>query len=88
MAQDLDLPKYVLSKYFNEVLSEGFLRSINAMRVSYACELLEEEDMVYTMEELAVLCGFNSRASFYRNFGHYEDCTPLEYRERFIGVAE
>lgn len=84
MALEIGLPKYVLSKYFTQVHSGGFLKVINGLRVDYACKMLEDEELLYTMEELAVLCGFNSRASFYRNFSNQENCTPMEYRERLM----
>lgn len=87
MASELKLPKYIVSQYFIDVHTEGFVRSINEMRVDYAREMLKDKKMVYTMEELAEMCGFNSRASFYRNFGNHENCTPLEYREKYLQKA-
>ncbi|MCY4779451.1 AraC family transcriptional regulator [Sphingobacterium sp. UT-1RO-CII-1] len=87
MAMELGLPKYVLSKYFIEVHSGGFLKVINGLRIDYACKMLEDEELLYTMDELAVLCGFSSRASFYRNFSNQENCTPMEYRERLMTLV-
>ncbi len=82
MAQDLNIPKSFVSQYFTQVYSEGFVKTINAWRIAKACDMLVSAELDMSMEELAFACGFNSRASFYRNFNLEKGCSPMAYREQ------
>lgn len=84
MAQELGVPKSIISQYFTQVHAEGFVKTINAWRIQRACNLLESPDFAMSMEELAFSCGFNSRAAFYRNFNLEKGCSPTVYRETSI----
>lgn len=83
MAKELNVPKYIISQYFQQVYQDSFVRTVNAWRVAYACQLLLKNSVDLSMEDLAFKCGFSSRASFYRNFNQEKACTPLEYREKY-----
>lgn len=54
---------------------------VGHMRTRYAAELLLKHPD-YTVEAIAMECGFNSRRSFYRMFHRYYQCTPIEFRRR------
>lgn len=82
MSQDLNVPKSLISQYFTQVYSEGFVKTINAWRIAKACDMLLSVELDMSMEELAFACGFNSRASFYRNFNLEKGCSPMIYREQ------
>ncbi|MFD2553610.1 helix-turn-helix domain-containing protein [Sphingobacterium tabacisoli] len=82
MAQDLNIPKSFISQYFTQVYSEGFVKTINSWRIARACDMLMSAELDMSMEELAFACGFNSRASFYRNFNLEKGCSPMVYREQ------
>ncbi len=84
MAEDLQLPKMLLSQYFFDRYGDTVIKTVNAWRVAKACRMLEQPNVQLTMEELAFACGFNSRASFYRNFNLEKGCSPSAYRERFF----
>lgn len=84
MAQELNLPPSLTSQYFMQIYPDGFVKTVNQRRIEKACTILQEEEMSMNMEEIAFLCGFNSRASFYRNFNAEKGCSPTVYRERFI----
>lgn len=81
MLQELRLPKPVVVSFFASEYQGNIKQAINALRIKRACVLLEGERLEFSMEELASKCGFNSRASFYRNFSQEKNCTPLEYRD-------
>ncbi|MBL1408103.1 helix-turn-helix domain-containing protein [Sphingobacterium faecale] len=88
MAQELNIAKSVISQYFTQVYSDGFVKTINAWRIEKACEMLASDELSIGMEDLAFSCGFNSRASFYRNFNLEKGCSPTVYRERvFSGIS-
>ncbi len=84
MARELGLGKSIISQFFQQMYGDGFLKTINSWRVEQACLLLQDESLDCTMEELATRCGFNSRASFYRNFSKERQCSPMEFRENVL----
>ncbi|MBE8722082.1 AraC family transcriptional regulator [Sphingobacterium pedocola] len=84
MLRELRLPKPVVVAFFADEYGATVKQAINSLRVKKACELLEMEFLENSMEELAMKCGFNSRASFYRNFNQEKACTPLEYRDNHL----
>jgi len=84
MIRELRLPKPIVTAFFVEEYHCSVKQGINSLRIQRACELLEKEILEYSMEELALKCGFNSRASFYRNFNQEKECTPLEYRDKYL----
>lgn len=84
MAKEFGLLPALASQYFSQVYPEGFVKTINKKRIEKACYFLQQEDMKINMEELAFLCGFNSRASFYRNFQSEMSCSPSAYRESLL----
>lgn len=87
MSKDLSIPKHIISQYFQQVYEDSFVRTVNSWRIAYACQLLLKADVDFNVENLAFACGFSSRASFYRNFSQEKDCTPLAYREKYIGSS-
>lgn len=52
---------------------------IEGMRMKYAASLLLEY-MNYPVDEIARMCGIESRCTFYRAFQRQYHCTPAEYR--------
>lgn len=84
ISKELNIPKGAISQYFSLEYSDGFVKTINSWRVGKACQLLEQADLDISMEELAYICGFNSRASFYRNFNQEKGCSPTVYREQSL----
>lgn len=84
MAQEFNLLPSLASQYFSQIYPEGFVKTINRKRIEKACYFLLQDDLKINMEELAFLCGFNSRASFYRNFQREMNCSPSAYREGLL----
>ncbi len=82
MAQDLNIPKNFISQYFVQIYPDGFVKTVNSWRIAKACDILVSRELDMSMEELAFACGFNSRASFYRNFNLEKGCSPMVYREQ------
>ncbi len=84
MASALKIPRHHLSQLFSQHYKQSFLKYINSLRIKHACRILEDPHFKSNIEELAEACGFKSKASFYRNFSGEMNCTPSEYRERFV----
>lgn len=84
MARDLKISRPLISQFFKDYFNQNALKTINALRVEEVCKELSKEDFDMNIDELALRCGFSSRASFYRNFNLEKKCTPIEYREMVL----
>ncbi len=82
MVKDLKMSRSMISQFFKEYFKQNVVKTINSLRIEAVCKELERPDFDKNMEDLALQCGFSSRASFYRNFSMEKDCTPVEYREQ------
>lgn len=79
VAQAVGSNRTYVSNYFNRELSTTFYDYVNALRLDYACELLQKsKDSLYA---IAIQSGFNSLSTFHRVFSKSKDATPTEYRK-------
>ncbi|MBX3255693.1 MAG: helix-turn-helix domain-containing protein [Chitinophagaceae bacterium] len=70
-----------LSEVINKYEQKSFYDLINERRIHEFFRLLNmPESKQYTLMSLAYDCGFNSKASFNRNFKKYTGKTPSEYQ--------
>lgn len=67
-----------LSAMLHNDMHISFCRLINEKRIEYAKELLRSSDD--KVEQVGLLCGFNSYTSFYRTFLKITGQTPSEWR--------
>lgn len=75
-------PNY-LSQVINSKEEKNFYELINKKRIDEFVKKLEDpENKQYTLIAIAYECGFNSKASFNRNFKKYFDVTPSEYQKK------
>lgn len=79
-SDQLNIPEQEVTLFIKHEFGKNFNGFINQLRLNYASKLLKSSEMVYKIEELSHICGFNSRASFYRNFNAEFGCSPHQYR--------
>ena len=71
---------HTLSYLFNQHLNRNYYDYINDYRIEEFKRLINEDEYSkYTLSALAELCGFSSRASFFRYFKKTTGITPNEY---------
>lgn len=80
-ASKLSMTTSQLSNQIKELSGETFLNYINRLRINHAVRKLEEHPSM-DIDILISTSGFNSRASFYRNFKKYTGTTPTEFIKR------
>ncbi|MDM1044523.1 helix-turn-helix transcriptional regulator [Myroides sp. 1354] len=78
LADLVQVPKSDLTRFFKESQAITFKQYINRLKVEYAILLIREREESYTVEELSLLCGFNTRLSFYRAFVDVYGFAPSE----------
>ena len=71
---------HTLSYLFNQHLNRNYYDYINDYRIVEFKHLVNKDEYArYTLSALAELCGFSSRASFFRSFKKAAGITPNEY---------
>ena len=66
------------SRYFTKCMGVGFAGYIMQKRIQFAIHLLKTSDK--TVLEIALECGFNNTASFYKAFKKVTNLNPGDYR--------
>lgn len=81
IAKMLHISRHHASQVINENFDMGFNDFINAHRIDEAKKRLLSgfENSPETMSDIAYSCGFNNRASFYREFKKKTNRTPKEF---------
>ena len=80
LAEILEVHPNHLSQVINSRENKNFYDLINEKRVEEFIEIiLKPESQQFTLLALAFDCGFNSKASFNRNFKKYTGRTPSEF---------
>tara|TARA_R110002051_G_scaffold181774_1_gene251234 strand:- start:3896 stop:4957 length:1062 start_codon:yes stop_codon:yes gene_type:complete len=63
---------------------KNFTALLNHFKVEdFKQKIINPEYENYTLDGLAIDCGFNSKSTFFRVFKEFEGITPSEYKERF-----
>ena len=80
LAKGIDSSSHSLSFFFNQYLNQSYYKYINEYRITEFKQLVNSTQYSrYTLSALAELCGFSSRASFFRSFKKITGITPNEY---------
>ncbi len=80
LAEVLDVHPNHLSQVINSIEQKSFYDLINERRIQAFLEAVNKpENQQYTFLALAFSCGFNSKASFNRNFKKFTGQTPSDY---------
>lgn len=80
LAATIGTSAHTLSYLFNQYLNRNYYDYINDYRIEEFKQLVNKDEYArYTLSALAELCGFSSRASFFRYFKKATNITPNEY---------
>lgn len=86
LAEIAGISDVALSRLFKAKVGKSLSDYIIDVRLGYAEELLCETDI--PVSEVSSECGFNNLSNFNRIFKKYRFCSPMELRERRIGVKK
>ena len=80
LAEFLGVSSHSLSYVFNQYLNCSYYDYVNDYRIAEFKRMVKtNEYSKYTLSALAELCGFSSRASFFRSFKKATGVTPNDY---------
>ncbi len=80
MASLVAMNDSAFSRFFAKATGNSFIRFVNRVRISKACELLSDTSMPIT--NICYETGFNNVANFNRRFRELKGSTPREYRQQ------
>lgn len=82
VAEYLGIHKVYLSTYFNEKIGCSFVEYVNRKRVEKSLYYLDKDNLI--IAEIAKLSGFNSEATYRREFKKYNGMSPSEYKTKLV----
>lgn len=77
VAEHVNMNASSFSRYFKRANKKTFTKSLNEVRVGFACKLLIEKRL--NISEVCYRSGFNSVSNFNRRFKEIKQMTPTEY---------
>ena len=80
LARELDMSESAFSGFFRRATGNTFTDFVNHVRVSRACQLLMESDLL--INHIGYQVGFNNIANFNRRFLDIKGMTPSDYRRQ------
>lgn len=87
LSKSLDVHPNLLSQVINSKENKNFYDLINEKRVQEFIRLISEPmNQQYTLLAISFDCGFNSKASFNRNFKKYTGLTPSDFLKRQLAA--
>ncbi|WP_298315886.1 AraC family transcriptional regulator [uncultured Aquimarina sp.] len=82
-ASEVQLPERIISKAINKIENKNFNNYVNYHRIEeFKDKIASDYHKKYSISAIANEVGFNSRASFYKNFKDIVGVSPSEYVER------
>lgn len=69
-------------RFFKQYTHQSPFTYLKSYRIKYSCELLRQSNK--KIAEIAMLSGFDNVSYFNKTFRSFMDCTPLEYRHRYM----
>ncbi len=80
-----DIPTHYISQIINQKFKKNFFDYVNFYRVEAFKIMLKDPAFAHIkLEELAYMCGFNSKATFQRAFKKHAGMTPSQYQNSEI----
>ena len=85
LSASVGLKSHTVSQVINQHMGTNFYKLINTYRVQYAIDLLEDPQVSFPLERIAVESGFSNRVTFNKAFRGVTGSSPSEYRRQMAG---
>lgn len=82
-ARVVSLSPQAFSRFFSKATGKCFIRFLNELRVSHACQHLADTDK--TVLEICFESGFSSLSNFNHRFQQLRGISPRDYRKQALG---
>lgn len=78
IASHFGYTKYYFSRLFNQYIGDNLNNYINMIRINNVLSKAKKDETA-NLCDLVFACGFDSMATFYRNFSKYYSVSPAQY---------
>jgi len=72
-------------RFFKKSLNKSFFTYVNEYRINLACKALIETNK--QVSQIAYDCGYESLPFFYRQFQKFMNCSPIQFKKRYLSVT-
>ena len=86
MADIASMTIHSFCRYFKKRTNKTFVQFLNEYRIGKACFLLVENKLSIT--QIWYELGFNSSTNFNKAFKRLYNCTPKEYRKKYVKIPD
>src|SRR5690606_17601982 len=81
LSEKINIPSHYISQTINQKFEKNFFDYVNSWRVEELKTKLRDDKFSHLkLEELAYICGFNSKAAYQRAIKKHTGMTTTEYR--------
>lgn len=82
LAKALDMKSHTISQVINQQMKTNFYKLVNSFRIQHATNLLDNSQLNWSVERIALESGFSNRVTFNKAFKEQMTCTATEYKKR------
>lgn len=82
LAKALNLKGHMLSQVINQHMKSNFYKLVNSYRVQHAVNLLDDTNLNWSIERIALESGFSNRVTFNNAFKEHMSCTASNYKKQ------
>ena len=87
VAYKFSMSRTAFCNYFRRCTGRTLVFTVNEMRINRACMMLTNDDSL-CIADVAYRCGFNNTSHFCHVFKRLRGCSPGEYKQRGIVLAD
>lgn len=82
LAKALEMKSHTISQVINQQMKTNFYKLVNGYRVQHAVDLLESDQINWSIERIALESGFSNRVTFNKAFKEQIRCTASDYKKQ------
>jgi len=87
LAKATEIKAHTLSQIINQSMKTNFYKLVNGYRIQHAVTLIEDDNINWSLERIAIESGFGNRVTFSKAFKEVMDCTPSAYKKKLAQVS-
>ena len=87
LAKALEMKSHTISQVINQQMKTNFYKLVNGYRVQHAADLLENDQINWSIERIALESGFSNRVTFNKAFKEQMRCTASAYKKQHNRVS-
>ncbi len=81
LAKATEIRSHTLSQVINQSMNTNFYKLINSYRVQHTVMLIDDTELHWPLERIALESGFSNRVTFVKAFKEVMQCTPSAYKK-------